>query len=332
MERRRWMLALAVTLGGAVATVACPSPYADEAGPASDAASDAPGDAGGDASVEDAASDANVAPDAAACDLQKPFGVPVLIPELSSTGQDYSLAFTADERTVILSSVRDDAGVQRLYVATRATANDPFPTPTPFTIPDADTATEPSLTPDGGLLFFALPTADAGYGLFSTTRVPASELAYGVPVSLDELNSGTLDLTPALSADGNEVFFMSSRTGTRAIYRSTRTAAGTFRPPTIVNEIFLDGGHQIAPVLSADGTTLYFAADVPTGLGALDVWVATRASRVDPFGAPHPIPEVSSTASDQPVWASLDGCRLYIASGRGGSTRLFDFFVATRPR
>ena len=319
------------TLGCAMIT-ACPSPYADQAGPASDAGSEASGDGSGggdgDGSADGAASDVTAPPDAAACDLQKPFGAPMLIVELTSPMQDYALAFTADERTVILASTRD-AGVQRLFVATRVNVGDPFPTPVPFTIPDADLATEPSLTPDGGLLFFALPSADAGFDLYSTKRLATPDLAYDVPVPLAELNSGGSDLTPALSADGNEVFFMSLRDGQQAIYRSTRTAAGTFRPPTLVNEIFLDGGHQIAPVLSADGTTLYFAANVPTGLGALDVWMATRPSRLDPFGAPHPIPEVSSTASDQPVWVSTDGCRLYIASGRNGSG--FDFFVATKP-
>ena len=330
MGRRGWRLMLWATLGCATVT-ACPSPYSDDGARASDAGSDATGDAGGNDGTDGAPGDAGVLPDASACDPQKPFSTPVMIAELSSTAQDYSLAFTADERTVILASTRLDGG-QQLFVASRANVGDPFPAPVPLAIPDANTATAPSLTPDGGLLFFELPTADAGFDLYSTTRLATADIAYDVPLPLAELNTDANELAPAISADGNEVFFVSSRTGQQAIYRSTRTAAGPFRPPALVNEIFLDGGREIAPVLSADGTTLYFAADSTSGLGALDIWVATRPSRVEVFGAPRPLPELSSTASDQPVWVSPDGCRLYLASGRGGPSRVFDFYVATKPR
>ena len=68
------------TLGCATVT-ACPSPYADEAALAPDAGLDAPGDAGADEGADAAVGDATVPPDAAACDLQKPFGAPVMIPQ-----------------------------------------------------------------------------------------------------------------------------------------------------------------------------------------------------------------------------------------------------------
>jgi hypothetical protein len=324
MARRWWRLAVWATLGCATVT-ACGSSYAEDT-PPPDAASDAAveGGTGDDAAVADA-----IPPDAAACDPGKPFGAPVKMADLSSDAQDYSLAFTADERTVILSSLRLD-GAQRLFFASRARTEDPFPPPEQLAISDAGAASAPALTPDGHVLFLTMPSAEAGLDLFSTTRLPTPAIAYDVPVALAELNSDANDLAPAISTDGDEIFFMSARSGQQAIYRSTRTATGMFRPPVLVSEIFLDGGREISPVLSADGTTLYFAADTPSGLGALDVWVATRPSRVDPFAAPHPVPQVSSVASDQPVWLSADGCRLYVASGRGGGG--FDFFVATKPR
>jgi peptidoglycan-associated lipoprotein len=32
------------------------------------------------------------------------------------------------------------------------------------------------------------------------------------------------------------------------------------------------------PAISADGTTLYFASNIPGGFGGLDIWKVTRAT------------------------------------------------------
>lgn len=322
MPRARFAL---LTVFGCAAIVACPSPYGGNDGPADAAPETTSTPPPSDGDVEDAMPvDAGI--DATGCDLAKPFGAIVHLVDLSSPAPDYTLSMTADEKVVVLGSFRADGGPQ-LFVATRATLADTFSTPVLLQIADAAGPSTPSLTPDGGVLFFTMYVPGTALDLFSTTGL--ADGTYAAPVALDELNSAADDLTPALGVDGDEVFFDSFRNGIQGIYRSTRTAAGMFRPPVLVNEIFIDGGRQIAPVLSADGKTLYFAADTPSGLGALDIWVATRASRTDPFGPPRPVPELSSTASDQPAWLSPDGCRLYFASGRAGAG--FDFYRASKP-
>jgi hypothetical protein len=60
-----------------------------------------------------------------------------------------------------------------------------------------------------------------------------------------------------------------------------------------VNTPSLDG----CPILSPDGLSLYIASDRPGGRGGLDIWVAHRASKSAPFGAPVNLPPPINSAS-----------------------------------
>lgn len=62
-----------------------------------------------------------------------------------------------------------------------------------------------------------------------------------------------------------------------------------------VNTASLDG----CPIQSRDGLSLYMASNRPGGKGGLDIWVATRATRSAPWGAPTNLGEpVNSSADD----------------------------------
>lgn len=62
-----------------------------------------------------------------------------------------------------------------------------------------------------------------------------------------------------------------------------------------VNTEFNDG----CPIQSPDSLSLYIATNRPGGLGGQDIWVAHRASKDGPWGAPEHLPEpVNSTADD----------------------------------
>ena len=64
---------------------------------------------------------------------------------------------------------------------------------------------------------------------------------------------------------------------------------------TELNTPFLDG----CPIQSPDGRSLYMASNRPGGEGLLDIWVARRQSRNDPWGAPENLgPPVNSAADD----------------------------------
>lgn len=61
-----------------------------------------------------------------------------------------------------------------------------------------------------------------------------------------------------------------------------------------LNTPFTDG----CPIQSPDGLSLYMASNRPGGKGGLDIWVSTRASTNDPWGAPVNLPEPINSASD----------------------------------
>lgn len=64
--------------------------------------------------------------------------------------------------------------------------------------------------------------------------------------------------------------------------------------PTI-NTAAVDG----CPIQSPNGLQLYVASNRPDGHGGLDIWMATRERRTDPWGAPQNLPApVNSTADD----------------------------------
>jgi WD40-like Beta Propeller Repeat len=80
-----------------------------------------------------------------------------------------------------------------------------------------------------------------------------------------------------------------------------------------LNTTFLDG----CPIPSPDGRSLYLASNRPGGLGGLDIWVARRASRNGPFGAPVNLGAPVNSAAD-------DFCPSPMA-------RKWFLFVSTRP-
>jgi hypothetical protein len=61
-----------------------------------------------------------------------------------------------------------------------------------------------------------------------------------------------------------------------------------------LNTPFLDG----CPIESPDGLSLYMASNRPGGHGLLDIWVARRTSRDDPWGAPTNLGEPVNSAAD----------------------------------
>jgi hypothetical protein len=84
---------------------------------------------------------------------------------------------------------------------------------------------QPAIRRDGLEIFFASnrPGTAGGLDLWVATRATTSD-AWSVPVNLGlVVNSAAVDARPALSFDGTELYFQSTRTGNFDLYRTTRS-------------------------------------------------------------------------------------------------------------
>jgi WD40-like Beta Propeller Repeat len=91
-----------------------------------------------------------------------------------------------------------------------------------------------------------------------------------------------------------------------------------------LNTPFLDG----CPIQSPDGLSLYMASNRPGGRGLLDIWVARRANRNAPFGAPENLGEPVNSAADDFCPTPVRGGGLFFVSREAlpGSCGLGDIY------
>jgi len=79
------------------------------------------------------------------------------------------------------------------------------------------------------------------------------------------------------------------------------------------NTAFLDG----CPLRSRDGKRFFMASDRPGGLGGIDIWVSSRESENDPWGAPVNLgAPINSAANDFCPTIDRDGHRFFFVSTR----------------
>jgi len=164
--------------------------------------------------------------------------------------------------------------------------------------------------------------------------VPA-DFRFGTAQNLGPtVNSSSSDGSPEVSSDGLTLYFDSMRGGGQGdwdIWTTTRMSGGNWvKPvplPAPINGPYADAG----PSISADGLSLYFASDRPSGYGSFDLWVTIRKTTDDPWEAPVNLgSRVNSDAYDNHPSISSDGLSLYFDSARPGGEGTYDIWVTTR--
>lgn len=284
---------------------------------------------GGDASVGDASM--------AACDPAKPFGSPVALSSIDTPNPEGTVWLSEDEKIAYVGTVRADSGVSsgHIFVGVRADLTDSFGALTPLPgLAGAGYDESPSLTPDALSLVFdstrAAPQQPAD--LFVAKRIN-TVVNFGAPTALTALNSPNTDVQPDISPDGKTLYFASNRNNTQYdLFVATDSGSGfalvpANSPVTALNGAMTNEGN---PVPTRDGLTMYFSSNRN---GSYRVFVATRASKADAFGAPTELTQLNSSAGDTyPQFISPDGCRLYGAGIIAGGPGSLDVWVATKPK
>jgi len=190
----------------------------------------------------------------------------------------------------------------------------------------------PELTPhvslDGLTLFFARDIDGSGNfrDLMQSERTSTSD-AFGAPTPLSALNDPFWsELSPALRADGRELFFASSRPGGPGlfdIWRAQRpNAASAFGNPQPVNGLNSpqdDSG--IGFTRNAAFAILSSARDGT--LGGRDLWLARRAPQQGDFEITDNVSDLNSAQNDTDPAVRSDEAELVFASDRSGQSLLY---------
>jgi hypothetical protein len=286
--------------------------------------------------------DRDVVSPEASCDPSMPFDPPMLVQGLSDALTTVeSLRLSPDELTAYFSATgRTDmvgyVGYNDIYTATRETPSSPFHNIAPILgsgINTPDEELDPTVSGDGLTLVFARgrPMADPvdlHYARRAFTSLPFTDVALFPNVND---SSARYHAFPFLREDGEILYFASANVD---LYWARREGLGSdagYTTPMPITELNIGGFSQIAPVVTLDGGTIYYATDRNDGgaQGDYDIWMATRASPSDPFSVPVNVKALNSWSFDIPTFVNRNGCTLYFSSGRENSRLTY---AATRRR
>jgi Tol biopolymer transport system component len=132
------------------------------------------------------------------------------IVELNSASMDHLPWVSVDQLSLYFSSDRDgDLGI---YRSTRAATSEPWGAPAPVAeLNSPALEAGMTLTSDQRVILFSSNRL-GGSDLFRATRAPG-QTVFGAPEVLASISSPAEDVDPALSPDGTELYFSSTRDG-----------------------------------------------------------------------------------------------------------------------
>ncbi len=195
-----------------------------------------------------------------------------------------------------------------------------------------------NISADGCTLYFSSnrPGGRGGWDLWVATRL-TTDADWGPPENLGPtVNTPSDDGPGSISADGLSLYFASNRAGGFGSYDTwvtTRaTKGGVWGIPVNLGPTVNSATGDDHPSISADGLSLYFVSNRAGGSGSQDLWVTTRATLSDPWGAPVNLGStVNSSNFEEWPAISADGLLLFFYSGPGSnSSGPHDIWVTRR--
>ena len=208
---------------------------------------------------------------------------------INSPQSDGGAAFSADGHLLFFSSNRDFGhGGDDIWVSYREDTNDDQAWQTPVNLGGGVNTTdhetgpsyEPALHAEGATLYFVRGGVTGNSDIYrALVTLEGETLGDAVPVT--ELNSSGAESEPALSHDGKEIFFHSTRPGLGAadIWVATRKSpSDTWSTPVNLGVTINTNQADLTPGLSRDGRTLLWSAAMLArpSLGRQDIWMSTR--------------------------------------------------------
>jgi len=163
--------------------------------------------------------------------------------------------------------------------------------------------------------------------------VPDAEVMlgrFGAPQLVAELSTADSDSTPAMTADGLDIFFQSTRPGglgSNDIWTARRTSTtDPWSTPVLVTELS-SVASELFPHVSPDGLRMYLAS-TRAGTSGADIYVTARATRTATWAPPTAVVELNTVANERRASVTADELLLVLDSERGNAGR--DLYLSTR--
>jgi len=270
-------------------------------------------------------------------------------PVINSSIHDVGVRASIDGLSLNFSRQVSLDGLPEIWRATRATKDDPWGTPMslgrwadPATVFRSIT-TMPSFTTADGLEIYFNDVQEwhAGHGggdiwMMSRKTIDAD---WGPCVNLGTVvNTSADEISPAVSADGLELYFSGFRADATYVRpggyggadlwvarRATRN--DPWGEPQNLGPVVNSAQQDARPFLSADGLFLLFDSQRPGGYGVCDLFVTRRVTVSAPWSRPVNLgPIVNSPAFEHLVCMSADGSTLYWNCQRPGGHGSLDIW------
>ena len=224
-----------------------------------------------------------------------------MVSELNEGPYNDDPALRGDELEIVWTRVNGECDT---WTARRSSRSEPWTAPavTSISMPGLCEAT-PLLSHDGLTLWFG------AYSTILETKRSTLTSPWG-PTTQLPIGGGNITTAPTITADERLMFFVSDRLGDEDLFVTTRAlVTDPWSTPSPVSELNRVGLLDRSPHVSGDGNSLWFVSD--RNGSSHDIYVATRAWRTEPFGAPVPIDAINTAAVEDDPWVSDDGTRIY---------------------
>ncbi|MDP3913271.1 MAG: OmpA family protein [Bacteroidota bacterium] len=185
-----------------------------------------------------------------------------------------------------------------------------------------------SVSTDGNLLFFTACTRNDGIGSCDIYFSRNKGGVWSVPQNAGEpVNTSSWESQPSISANGESLYFVSSRKGGKGgmdIWKCNLLGFSAVGMPVWgyafnLGDSINTPGNEMSPFIHSDGKTLYFASDYWQGLGGYDIFYS-RLKNDSVWSKPHNIGfPINSHKDEQGLVVDASGKNAYYSSDRPGS-------------
>jgi OOP family OmpA-OmpF porin len=190
-----------------------------------------------------------------------------------------------------------------------------------------------TISADGRYLIFTL-CGGKSYGRCDLFESKKTGDQWSIPVNLGPMvNSAAWDAQPSLSADGQELYFISDRkggVGGSDIWYSRKDSTGRWIKAQNLGTTINTRFDEISPFIHVNNRNLYFASNAHPGFGGLDIFVSERTD--DGWETPKNMGAPLNNYEDQySFFVTADGKTAYYSKDDAGKKNYSKLFSTPLP-